>query len=55
MTVEAFAPSGERMTLNMGPHHPATHGVLRLLVTLDGEILRDGKPISTSAVVLDLP
>ena len=25
------------MVLNMGPHHPATHGVLRLLVELDGE------------------
>src|SRR5437588_12037714 len=29
----------------MGPHHPATHGVLRLLVTLEGEIVRDVKPI----------
>ena len=29
----------------MGPHHPATHGVLRLLVTLEGEIVRDLKPI----------
>jgi len=28
---------GELMTLNMGPQHPATHGVLRLIVTLDGE------------------
>ncbi|HEY5143724.1 MAG TPA: NADH dehydrogenase (quinone) subunit D [Solirubrobacteraceae bacterium] len=35
----------ELLTLNIGPHHPATHGVLRLLVTLDGEILRDVKPI----------
>jgi NADH-quinone oxidoreductase subunit D len=35
----------ELLTLNMGPHHPATHGVLRLLVTLDGEIVRDLKPI----------
>ena len=33
------------MTLNFGPHHPATHGVLRLLVTLQGEIVRDVKPI----------
>jgi NADH-quinone oxidoreductase subunit D len=29
--------SGDTMVLNMGPHHPATHGVLRLLVELDGE------------------
>jgi NADH-quinone oxidoreductase subunit D len=37
--------SAELLTLNMGPHHPATHGVLRLLVTLEGEIVRDVKPI----------
>jgi NADH-quinone oxidoreductase subunit D len=39
------APDQELMTLNMGPHHPATHGVLRLLVTLEGEVVRDLKPI----------
>ncbi len=42
-------PGGDRteelLTLNFGPHHPATHGVLRLLVTLQGEIVRDLKPI----------
>jgi NADH-quinone oxidoreductase subunit D len=37
--------SQELLTLNFGPHHPATHGVLRLLVTLEGEIVRDIKPI----------
>ena len=35
----------ELLTLNIGPHHPATHGVLRLLVTLEGEIVRDLQPI----------
>jgi NADH-quinone oxidoreductase subunit D len=35
----------ELLTLNIGPHHPATHGVLRLLVTLEGEVVRDVKPI----------
>jgi NADH-quinone oxidoreductase subunit D len=35
----------ELLTLNFGPHHPATHGVLRLLVTLEGEIVHDIKPI----------
>ena len=30
---------GERMVLNMGPSHPATHGVLRLVLELDGEII----------------
>jgi NADH-quinone oxidoreductase subunit D len=33
------------LTLNFGPHHPATHGVLRLLVTLQGEVVRDIKPL----------
>jgi NADH-quinone oxidoreductase subunit D len=35
----------ELMTLNLGPHHPATHGVLRLLTTLEGEIVRETVPI----------
>src|SRR5205823_7766842 len=35
----------ELLTINLGPHHPATHGVLRLLCTLDGEIVRSMKPI----------
>ncbi len=32
------------MVLNMGPQHPATHGVLRLLVSLDGETIRKVVP-----------
>ena len=39
------APEQELLTLNMGPHHPATHGVLRLLTSLEGEVVRDVKPI----------
>jgi NADH-quinone oxidoreductase subunit D len=35
----------EVLTLNFGPHHPATHGVLRLLVTLRGEVVQDIKPV----------
>jgi NADH-quinone oxidoreductase subunit D len=35
----------ELLTLNLGPHHPATHGVLRLLTTLEGEIVRDIVPM----------
>jgi NADH-quinone oxidoreductase subunit D len=35
----------ELLTLNLGPHHPATHGVLRLLTTLEGEVVRDIQPI----------
>jgi NADH-quinone oxidoreductase subunit D len=37
--------SEELLTINIGPHHPATHGVLRLLTTLDGEVVREVKPI----------
>jgi NADH-quinone oxidoreductase subunit D len=35
----------ERMLINMGPQHPSTHGVLRLQLELDGEIVRRTKPI----------
>ena len=35
---------GEKMTLNMGPSHPATHGVLRLVLELDGEIITKADP-----------
>ena len=34
---DAGDPSQELMTINMGPQHPSTHGVLRLIVTLKGE------------------
>jgi NADH-quinone oxidoreductase subunit D len=40
-----LAPEQEMMTINMGPHHPATHGVLRLVVELEGEVVRDLKPM----------
>lgn len=40
-----FAPEQEMMTVNMGPHHPATHGVLRLIVDLEGEVVKDLKPV----------
>src|SRR3982074_3069533 len=35
---------GEKMVLNMGPSHPATHGVLRLVLEMDGEILTKATP-----------
>ena len=44
MTIEATTPGGERMTLNMGPHHPATHGVLRIRVESDGEVVANCIP-----------
>jgi NADH-quinone oxidoreductase subunit D len=42
---EQLEPEHELMTINLGPHHPATHGVLRLLVSLQGETVIDLKPI----------
>ena len=35
---------GEKMVLNMGPSHPATHGVLRIILELDGEIIIKAVP-----------
>nr|HRJ73114.1 NADH dehydrogenase (quinone) subunit D [Terrimicrobiaceae bacterium] len=35
---------GEQMTLNMGPSHPSTHGVLRIILELDGELITKGTP-----------
>src|SRR4051795_8491358 len=35
---------GEKMVLNMGPSHPATHGVLRLVLELDGEVITKAVP-----------
>jgi NADH-quinone oxidoreductase subunit D len=41
-TEEGF---GERMIMNMGPQHPSTHGVLRLVLELDGEQITRSKPV----------
>ncbi len=35
---------GEKLVLNMGPSHPATHGVLRLVLELDGEVITKADP-----------
>jgi NADH-quinone oxidoreductase subunit D len=35
---------GDKMVLNMGPSHPATHGVLRLVLELDGEFITKAEP-----------
>jgi len=42
---EDIAPDDELMIINMGPQHPSTHGVLRLNIELEGEIIRRSKPI----------
>jgi NADH-quinone oxidoreductase subunit D len=35
---------GDKMVLNMGPSHPSTHGVLRIILELDGEIITKATP-----------
>jgi NADH-quinone oxidoreductase subunit D len=35
----------QTMLVNMGPSHPSTHGVLRLMLEMDGEIVRRSKPV----------
>jgi NADH-quinone oxidoreductase subunit D len=42
---EAEAQPGETMIINMGPQHPSTHGVLRLMLELEGETVLRTKPI----------
>src|SRR5437016_3385700 len=34
----------DELLLNMGPQHPSTHGVLRVVVTTDGEIVKSAHP-----------
>src|SRR5215472_10768202 len=46
-SLEAISDSellGEKLTINMGPSHPATHGVLRIVLQLDGEIITHADP-----------
>jgi NADH-quinone oxidoreductase subunit D len=43
--VESYDETEGHMTINMGPVHPATHGVLRLLLELDGETVVECLPI----------
>jgi len=43
-SAETPVPRPRRMTLNMGPQHPSTHGVLRLLLELDGETIISAQP-----------
>src|ERR1019366_7464948 len=43
-TQDAGGLEGEKMVLNVGPSHPATHGVLRIVLELDGEIITRARP-----------
>ena len=40
-----MALPSESITINLGPQHPSTHGVFRIRVTLDGEVIQDIEPI----------
>src|SRR5680860_658917 len=39
------AAEDDLMVINMGPQHPSTHGVLRMVLTLDGEVVVDNDPV----------
>ena len=44
-TEDATGLRSEEMILNMGPQHPSTHGVLRLVLMLDGETVMQCTPV----------
>lgn len=44
MTAKATQPEFKNYTLNFGPQHPAAHGVLRLILSLDGETVTHADP-----------
>jgi NADH-quinone oxidoreductase subunit D len=43
--IDVDLPEDETMILNLGPSHPSTHGVLRIMVELDGEVILRSKPV----------
>ena len=48
----------EEMEINMGPQHPSTHGVLRLKLKLDGEVVsrpRLREPLTSGALAIAFP
>jgi NADH-quinone oxidoreductase subunit D len=44
-TIETTTGAAKAMVLNMGPQHPSTHGVLRVILELDGEIVVKAQPV----------
>jgi NADH-quinone oxidoreductase subunit D len=43
-SIDTSAVEGDRIVVNMGPQHPSTHGVLRLVLEIDGETVVDCRP-----------
>ena len=43
VTAAAQAAPGDRIVVNMGPQHPSTHGVLRLILEIEGEIVTEAR------------
>ena len=46
-------PEIQNFTMNFGPQHPAAHGVLRLVLEMDGEVIK--RPTRTLACCIALP